>query len=109
MIVFTSDHGEMLGDNGYYRKCEPYEGSANIPFIIAGSKMLHLKPGVRKHQPVALHDLMPTLLALAGVQAPDGMDGIDLVARVRTRPRRFATCCTSSIRLATRGSRRFMP
>ena len=78
VIVFTSDHGEMLGDNGYYRKCEPYEGSANIPFIIAGSKMLHLKPGVRKHQPVALHDLMPTLLALAGVKAPDGMDGIDL-------------------------------
>ena len=41
MIAFTSDHGEMLGDNGYYRKCEPYEGSANIPFIIAGSKSLH--------------------------------------------------------------------
>ena len=83
MIVFTSDHGEMLGDNGYYRKCEPYEGSANIPFIIAASKSLHLKLGVRKHQPVALHDLMPTLLALAGAKAPDGMDGIDLTPVLR--------------------------
>ena len=83
VIVFTSDHGEMLGDNGYYRKCEPYEGSANIPFIIAGSKSLRFKPGVRQHQPVALHDLMPTLLALAGVKGPDGMDGIDLSPALR--------------------------
>ena len=38
VIVFTSDHGEMLGDHGYFRKCEPFEGSANVPFLITGSK-----------------------------------------------------------------------
>ena len=43
IIVFTSDHGEMLGDHGYFRKCEPYEGSANIPFIISGSPSLGFK------------------------------------------------------------------
>src|SRR5262249_19343104 len=47
IIVFTSDHGEMLGDNGYYRKCEPYEGSDNIPFIITGSAELGFKAGLR--------------------------------------------------------------
>ena len=42
VIVLTSDHGEMLGDHGYFRKCEPYEGSANIPLIIAASLWLVL-------------------------------------------------------------------
>src|SRR6185369_2578653 len=37
VIIFTTDHGEMLGDHGYFRKCEPYEGASQIPFIIAGS------------------------------------------------------------------------
>jgi arylsulfatase A-like enzyme len=83
VIVFTSDHGEMLGDHGYFRKCEPYEGSANIPFIIAGSETMRFKPGVRKRQPVALHDLMPTLLALAGAKAPAGMDGVNLLPALR--------------------------
>jgi len=40
IVIVTSDHGEMLGDHGYFRKCEPYEGSANIPMIIAGSEEL---------------------------------------------------------------------
>jgi len=40
VIVVTADHGEMLGDHGYFRKCEPYEGSANIPFIICGAPAL---------------------------------------------------------------------
>ena len=79
MIVVTSDHGEMLGDHGYFRKCEPYEGSANIPFIIAASPGLGFKAGARNFQPVCLEDIMPTLLALAGEQPPPGMDGVSLV------------------------------
>jgi arylsulfatase len=79
VIVFTTDHGEMMGDHGYFRKCEAYEGSANIPFIITGSKDLGFKPGVRTNQAVALQDLMPTLLALAGVKPPPSMDGVNLL------------------------------
>lgn len=79
VIVFTSDHGEMLGDHGYFRKCEPYEGSANIPFIIAGSPELGFKPGLRKTQPATLEDLMPTLLALAGAPQPPKVDGVNLL------------------------------
>jgi len=79
LIVVTSDHGEMLGDHGYFRKCEPYEGSANIPFIIAGSPDLDFKSGLRCNQPVCLEDIMPTLLQLAGIAHPAGIDGINLV------------------------------
>lgn len=83
IIVITSDHGEMLGDHGYFRKCEPYEGSANIPFIISGSRSLGFQPGLRVKQPVCLEDVMPTLLALAGTQSPARVDGVNLVPTLR--------------------------
>lgn len=79
VIVVTSDHGEMLGDHGYFRKCEPYEGSANIPFIISGSPALGFKPGLQIKQPVCLEDIMPTLLAIAGTRSPAPIDGANLV------------------------------
>ena len=83
VIVFTSDHGEMLGDHGFFRKCEPYEGSANIPFIISGSPELGFKLGLRITQPVCLEDIMPTLLALAGTKSPARVDGANLLPSLR--------------------------
>jgi len=83
LIVLTSDHGEMLGDHGYFRKCEPYEGAANIPFIIAGSPELGFKPGLCCNQPVCLEDIMPTLLQSAGIVTPSGIDGVSLLPTLR--------------------------
>lgn len=78
-IVFTSDHGEMLGDHYFFRKCEPYEGSSRIPFLVQASPDLEMKPGVVSNQPVCLEDIMPTFLDLAGVSIPSGVDGKSLV------------------------------
>ncbi|MCP5526745.1 MAG: sulfatase-like hydrolase/transferase [Verrucomicrobiales bacterium] len=78
LIIVTSDHGEMLGDHGYFRKCEPYEGSANIPFIVAGSRELGFQAGMRCERPVCLEDIMPTLLSLARARPPTSLDGVDL-------------------------------
>lgn len=83
IIIFITDHGEMLGDHGYFRKCEPYEGSAHIPFIIAGSPELGFQSGLRSDQTVCLEDVMPTLLNLAGVSLPKPMDGVDLAPTLR--------------------------
>jgi arylsulfatase len=83
VIVLTSDHGEMLGDHGYFRKCEPYEGSANIPFLLAGSPALRFKRGLVVKQPVCLEDIMPTMLALAHTKSPAHMDGVNLVPTLR--------------------------
>lgn len=83
VIVFTSDHGEMLGDHGYFRKCEPYEGAANIPFIIAGSPEMKFKSGQRCASPVCLEDLLPTFLELAGAPCPQPMDGVSLLPVLR--------------------------
>jgi arylsulfatase len=78
VIVLTSDHGEMLGDNGYFRKCEPYEGAANIPLIVAGSPSLGFKPGGRCDQPVSLEDILPTLAELSQIKCPESADGQNL-------------------------------
>jgi arylsulfatase len=91
VIVLTSDHGEMLGDHGFFRKCEPYEGSANIPLLMAGSPALGFKPGFRSVEPVCLEDLMLTLLELGGAKLPDQLSGVSLVPLLRgvavhTRP-----------------------
>lgn len=83
LIVVTTDHGEMLGDHGYFRKCEPYEGSANIPLLVAGAPSLGFAKGVRSMSPAALEDVMPTVLALAGVPRPDKTDGRDLAPVLR--------------------------
>jgi arylsulfatase A-like enzyme len=87
VIVVTSDHGEMLGDHGYFRKCEPFEGSTRIPFIVAASPGLGFKPSCRSSQPVCLEDVMPTLLELAGTPSPARIDGVSLVPVLRGEDR----------------------
>jgi arylsulfatase A-like enzyme len=82
VVLLTSDHGEMLGDHGYFRKCEPLEGSANIPLIICGSPELGLHAEQRCSQPVCLEDLLPTLAELAGAKCPE-VDGVSLVPVLR--------------------------
>ena len=83
LIIFTTDHGEMLGDHGYFRKCEPYEGSANIPFIVAGSPELGFKEGLRSQTPVCLEDIFPTLTDLAGIKTSTRLDGVTLTPVLR--------------------------
>lgn len=77
VIIFTSDHGEMLGERGMWMKDCFYEWSARVPLLIAGPG---IKPG-RCDAVVSLVDLMPTLLDLAGVELPvaTGQDGESLV------------------------------
>lgn len=82
LVVLTTDHGEMLGDHGYFRKCEPLEGSANIPFIICGSPELGFATGRTSSQPVCLEDVLPTLAELAGAKCPK-VDGVSLVPELR--------------------------
>lgn len=76
LVVFASDHGEMLGDHYYFRKALPYEGSAKVPFIVCdpGGK-LGLQTGSRIDSVVELRDLMPTLLDAAGVTIPETVEG----------------------------------
>jgi len=86
IVIFTSDHGEMLGDHYLFRKCEPYEGSARVPFLIQGSRETGIISGATHRGPVCLEDLAPTITELAGADAPQGMDGRSLVPVLRGDP-----------------------
>ena len=83
VILLTTDHGEMLGDHCFFRKCEPYEGASRIPFLIQGSEGLEFSTGLVSREPVCLEDIMPTLLDLAGLATPGGVDGVSLVPLLR--------------------------
>lgn len=76
VILFASDHGELLGDHNLYRKSLPYNGSAKVPFILTDpGNNLHVKRHVQVEQVVEIRDIMPTLLSAAGVPIPDTVEG----------------------------------
>ena len=80
VIIFTSDHGEMMCDHALYRKSLPYRGSANIPLIISGTGIKH---GV-SDKLIELRDIMPTILTLSDVEIPATVDGIDILSDKET-------------------------
>lgn len=82
-VLFTSDHGEMLGDHHMYRKAYPYEGSARVPLVLAGPGS---KPGVVCDDVVELRDVLPTLLDCAGLAVPDSVDGRSLLPLAQGGP-----------------------
>lgn len=79
VVIFFSDHGEMLGDHYRWRKSLPYEGSARIPFLIQAPERFGIQVGMVNETPVCIEDLMPTVLAMANVPCPEGVDGSNLL------------------------------
>lgn len=77
IVVFCSDHGEMLGDHGMLLKTVMYEGALRIPLIIADPR---LGGGRVSDALVELNDLHPTMLDWAGVAYDaDRLDGKSLL------------------------------
>ncbi|KEP70641.1 choline-sulfatase [Thioclava sp. BHET1] len=73
VIVFCSDHGDMLGERGLWFKMSFYEGSARVPMMICAPG---LEPG-RVSDPVSTIDLTPTLCDLAGISLDEIAPWID--------------------------------
>lgn len=84
IIMFTSDHGDMLGKHGLWAKRLFLEESAQIPMILMGTAAQSAdgttKPASLDHRLVGWQDVMPTLLGLAGVAVPDAVEGRSMVA-----------------------------
>lgn len=81
IIIFISDHGDMLGDHHHWRKTYPYEGSTHVPFIVKLPSQLQVEaPTGHPVSAVAeLRDVLPTFLETAGVEIPADMDGVSLL------------------------------
>lgn len=75
IIVFTSDHGDMLGSHGWTGKQMPHEESIRIPLITAWPN--GLPAGERRSGLLSTVDTAPTLLSLSNLPALDGVDGSD--------------------------------
>ncbi len=74
VILFCSDHGELLGDHHTYRKIRPYQGSVHVPMILYNGGL-----SGKQENLVELRDIMPTFLELAGATAPETLDGISML------------------------------
>ena len=76
LIVFTTDHGELLGDHGLWMKGPfHYEELVRIPMILRGTRFF---PGGRRAAGLFSQvDIVPTVLAALGVSARAGLDGVD--------------------------------
>lgn len=87
MIVFTSDHGEMLGDLGLIGKEDMYSPSVRVPMLMRRPD--RAGAGTRVTVPTSLVDIGRTMLTAAGVEAPFDSDGHNLSC-IADHPERFA-------------------
>ncbi|WPP50055.1 sulfatase family protein [Catalinimonas niigatensis] len=73
IILFTSDHGDLLGSHRAYKKQQAYEESIRIPMLIRAPQ---LAVGEYKAL-INSYDIMPTLLGLSGIEIPETVEGQD--------------------------------
>ena len=96
IIMFVSDHGDMLGDFGLFAKRTYYERSAGIPMILAGlPNDSRIGPDKVDDRLVGLQDVMPTLLDLCGIPIPETCDGVSMVSGER-RATLYGDCLESA-------------
>ena len=76
VVVFTSDHGDMMYSQGLTTKLYPWDESIRVPLLIRYPRKFGRKAR-RERTPINSPDLMPTLLALAGLAIPDSVEGTD--------------------------------
>jgi choline-sulfatase len=85
LVVFTADHGEMLGERGLWYKMAFFEDSARVPLVVRGPAD-RVRAGARVAAPVSQLDIAPTLLELGDVASADAladMDGTSIAALLR--------------------------
>ncbi len=80
LVIFTSDHGELAGSHGKYRKGEPETESLQVPLLMRLPN--RIQAGIEPELLISSVDLMPTLLSLCDLPAPDTCAGSDLSAAV---------------------------
>ncbi|MCC6454134.1 MAG: sulfatase [Caldilineaceae bacterium] len=81
IVVFTSDHGDMLWSHGRMKKQLPWEESINIPFLIRWPGQI--QAGAVSDALFGVIDHLPTLLSLCGVEASARLQGVDLAPTLR--------------------------
>ncbi|GIN71574.1 sulfatase [Bacillus sp. J14TS2] len=77
-IVFFSDHGDLHGSQGQFKKTSPYEEAIRVPFIIGGEQSFYDGRKTGASSVLLNHvDIAPTTLGLCDIEKPEWMDGKD--------------------------------
>ncbi len=80
LVVYSSDHGTMLGSHGHHNKQQPWEESINVPLVMRWGQ--RLAAGTESDLLIGVLDYAPTLLGLLGVPIPAAMEGRDLSRQI---------------------------
>jgi arylsulfatase len=108
LIVYSSDHGEMLGDHNAWGKSKPWQPSIGIPLVVSGPG---LGRGVVSDAMVENSDLCATFLDLAGLPIPGDMDARSLRPLLTGKTDEHRGCVVSGLgrwRTIVRGSRKLV-
>lgn len=76
IVVYTSDHGSLVGSHRTFGKELPFDGATRVPFLARWPG--HITAGRTLAAPLGTPDILPTLSGLAGLTAPSVPDGLDL-------------------------------
>lgn len=87
IVVFTSDHGDMMQSQGLTTKLHPWDESIRVPLLVRYPRKFGLKRR-RVATPLNSPDIFPTLLGLAGIPVPDSVEGIGHSAAMTSPPPR---------------------
>ncbi len=96
LVLFTADHGNMLGDHGRWFKGVQYEGSAHVPLLWKSPQEANRSRVL--DQIIENTDVMPTILEAAGVPAPDGVQGRSFLPLARDKNAAWKNRCYSQLR-----------
>jgi len=84
IVIYTSDHGDMLGSHGRIGKQVPFEESVRVPFLVRYPGVT--KKGGSSDVLFSAVDIYPTLCGLSGISVPESCSGRDLSGVIRGRP-----------------------
>ena len=94
LIVYSSDHGEMLGDHNTWGKSRPYEPSVGVPLTVWGPSV---EKGVVSDALVSVMDLAATFLEYASLQRPSDMDSLSLKPLLEGKTQIHRACVLSGL------------
>jgi len=106
IVIFTSDHGEMMGSHGQVGKSRSFEEAIRIPMLL--SLPGRIAPGLVRNQPVSGIDIAPTLLDYCGVPTKEGrFDGVSMRSAIEEQsfPRELAPLELNRMGMRMRGIR----
>ena len=82
IFVFWSDHGDMLGSQGNWKKQQPWEESLRVPMLVRHPRRFG-REGRRIDTPISTPDLLPTLAGLCGIDQPETAQGFNFAPYLR--------------------------